>query len=428
MILRSFFITVFALSYGLICPYLRKKYNQTALYRVWIILMMCFIIPSVPLKLEKVEEIPILSITANFIRGTEEYVANENIVGKLPTAQIIDIPTVLTVIWIIGMILLAVKNIRAHYQFVNLLKNHSDFEFFTEDGMLVMSNPYINTPLLYGLVLPRIVIPKKVMKSEALPMIIEHETIHHKRHDLFVKLILMIIGIMHWFNPFVKFLINGVNTQCEMSCDAEVVKNKEKALCYNYGEAIIRIATVNSDTVESHATAFSNGKKYIKSRLVNIIENRHSEKKSKPLILMSIFIMLFCIFLLSSANAEKTIEFGTLTMNIPSYWNTEINQHGIMTIRCGPVLIGEVCATDGKNITYNDHFNNILLVRNPKTYAPTALTNQVVTDENLTMLDQYKYTIADQFNKCQYVIYLSSTFFSPNDAKSIIDSSAVYVK
>ena len=428
MILRSFFITVFALIYALICPYLRKKYNQTALYRIWIILMICFIIPSVPLKLEKVEEIPILSITANFIRGTEEYVVNENIVSKLPTAQIIDIPTVMTVIWIIGVAVLLIKNLLAHYQFVNLLKNHSDFEFFTDNGILVMSNPYINTPLLYGLILPRIVIPKKVMKSEALPMIIEHETIHYKRHDLFVKVILMIIGILHWFNPFVKYLINAVNTQCEMSCDAEVVKNKEKTLCYNYGEAIIRIATVNNDTVESHATAFSNGKKYIKSRLVNIIENRNSEKKSKPLILMSIFIMLFCIFLLSSANAEKTVEFGTLKMEIPSYWNTEINQHGIMTIRCGPVLIGEVCATDGKNITYNDHFNNILLIRHPVTYALTALTNQVVTGENLTMLNDYKYTLTDSRNKCEYVIYLSAKFFSPNDAKSIIDSSAVYVK
>ena len=428
MILRSFFITVFALIYAVICPYLRKKYNSTALYRVWIILMMCYITPSIPLKFENVTDIPVLSVTANFIRGTEEYVANENIIGRLPTARLIDISTVVTVIWIIGMICLAVKNLTTHYKFVALLKNFSDFEFFTEDGIIVMSNPYVNTPLLYGLVIPRIIIPKKVMKSEALPMIIEHESIHHRRHDLFVKLVLMIIGILHWFNPFVRYLIYAVNTQCEMSCDAEVVKNKEKNLCYDYGEAIIRIATVDDDMVESHASAFSNGKKYIKNRLINIIDNRQPGKKSKPLILMSIFILLFCIFLLSSANAEKPVEFGTLTINIPSYWNTEINQYGVMTIRCGPVLIGELCVMDGKNITYNDYFYNRLTVRNLRTGAATTMINQAVTYENLTMRGQHSFVFTDSFNKCYYILYLSSTFFSQKDASNIIDNCLLHSK
>ena len=428
MILRSFFITVFAMIYAVICPYLRKKYNSTALYRVWIILMMCYIIPSVPLKFSEVTEIPVLSVTANFIRGTEEYVANENIIGRLPTARIIDIFTVLTVIWIIGVIYLTIKNLRAHYKFVELLRNFSDFEFFTDDGIIVMSNPYISTPLLYGLVIPRIIIPKKVMKSAALPMIIEHESIHHKRHDLFVKLILMIISVLHWFNPFVKYLIYAVNTQCEMSCDAEVVKNKDKNLCYNYGEAIIRIATVNDNMIESHSTAFSNGKKYIKKRLINIIDNRQPDKKSKPLILMSIFILLFCVFLLSSANAEKSVEFGTLTIDIPSYWNTEINQYGIMTIHCGPVLIGEVCVMDGRNITYKDYFYNRITVRNSNTGAATTMTNQVITYENLTMLDQYSFVITDSFNKCYYIIYLSTTFFSQNDVVNLIENTVLHDK
>jgi Antirepressor regulating drug resistance, predicted signal transduction N-terminal membrane component len=426
MILRSFFITIFAMIYAVICPYLRKKYNSTALYRVWIILMMCYIIPSIPMKFDKVTNIPVLSVTANFIRGTEEYVANDNIISRFPTAQLVDIPAILTVIWIIGIIFLIVKNLKAHYKFVNLLKIFSDFEFFTDDGIIVMSNPYVDTPLLYGFIIPRIVIPKKVMKSDALPMIIEHETIHYRRHDLFIKLILMIIAILHWFNPFVRYLIYAVNTQCEMSCDAEVVKNKDKNLCYNYGEAIIRIATVNDNMVESHATAFSNGKKYIKSRLVNIIENRQHSKKSKPLILMSIFILLFCVFLLSSANAEKPVEFGSLTMNIPSYWNTEINQYGIMTIHCGPVLIGEVCVMDGKNITYNDYFYNRLTVRNSRTGVATTLTNQVITYENLSMLDQHSFVFTDTFNKCYYIIYLSTTFFSQNDVSNLIDNASLH--
>lgn len=428
MILRSFFISVFALIYAVICPHLRKKYDSTALYRVWLILMSCYIIPSIPLKSESVADIPVLTPTANFIRGTEEYVSNENIIGRLPTANFIDIPTIVTVIWIIGVLFFIIKNIKAHYHFVEVLKKFSDFEFFTKDGMIVMSNPFIHTPLIYGMVIPKIVIPKKVMGSEALEMIIEHETIHHKRHDLFIKLILMIIGILHWFNPIVKYLIDAVNTQCEMSCDAQVVKDKERGLCYSYGEAIIKIASVDDDIIESHAAAFSNGKKYIKKRLINIIDNDNSEKKSKPLILMSIFILLFTIFLLSSANAEKSVEFGTLTLGMPSYWNAEVNQYGIMTLHCGPVVIGEVCVMDGKNITYNDFFYNTIAVKNMNTSNVTVLTNQVITYENLTMLDQYQFIIEDSYNRCRYIIYLSSTYFSTNDVNNFVNNTTLHKK
>lgn len=426
MILRSFFITVFAIIYAVICPYLRKRYNATVLYRVWIILMMCYIIPSIPVKFEKTAYVPILSRTANFIRGTEEYVANENIIGMIPTPKFIDLSVLFTTIWVIGILFFLIKNIISHYKFTMMLKKFSDFEFFTDDGIIVMSNPYINTPLMYGLVIPRIIIPKKIMKSEALPMIIEHESIHHRRHDLFIKLILIIIEILHWFNPFIKHLIESVNTQCEMSCDVEVVKNIDRSLRYTYGEAIISIAVKNDDIVETHASAFSNGKKYIKKRLVNIIDGSNSERKSKSLVLMSVFILIFCVFLLSSANAEKSVEFGTLTVTIPSYWSAEVNQHGIMAIHCGPILIGEICAMDGKNITYNDYYYNTLTVKNMNTYAVTILTNQVITYENLTLYDQHNIDIEDTYNKCVYKIYLSHTFFSVNDVYSFYQNAVLH--
>lgn len=423
MILRSVFITIFALIYAVICPVLRRKYNSTSLYRIWIILMICYIVPSIPFKYDNTAEIPVLSITANFIRGTEEYVANENIIGRLPTANLIDFSVVCTVVWVIGALYLTIKNIRSHYLFTSMLKKHSNFEFFTDDGIIVMSNPFIETPLLYGMVIPRIIIPDNVMNSAALPMIIEHETIHHKRQDLIVNFILIGISIIHWFNPFITHLIRAMNTQCEMSCDSEVIKNKEKDMRYNYGEAIIRIAANDN---HNYIAAFSNGKKYIKKRLINIIQNKQHEKKSKPLILMSVFILIFCIFLISSANSEKLVEFGTLTLDIPGYWNTEINQYGNMTIRCGPVIIGEVCVMDGRNITYNDYFFNKLIVRNMYTQKMSVMTNQIISFENLTLKNEYEFIAEDSYNNCRYIIFLSSGFFSPHDANSLIDKIVLH--
>jgi len=351
---------------------------------------MAYIIPTVPITIKYNSYIPVLSDTANYIIGSEQLVSNR-----------IDI-NIFIFIWFAGVIFFAAKNIINHYMFTNMLRKSSRFRYFTDDKIKVISNPFISTPLIYGFFKPVIAIPEKVMGSDALNLIIEHETVHWKRRDLIIKLIMMAVGIINWYNPFMKYILTEMSAQCEISCDAEVVKNKAKKERYIYSEEIVRIATRDDKNAEVIASAFGNRKKYIKKRVINIIEEKQKTmKKSIHLILFSVIILLFCMFFLSATYAEKTVEYGSLTITVPHYWQAEINSNGILNLKCGPIVMCEIGATNGKNFTDNDTYYNKISVKN------TNIWNQPNDVENFKLGGQRQHTYYDETNRCTYTVNFS---------------------
>ncbi|WP_330626032.1 M56 family metallopeptidase, partial [Clostridioides difficile] len=47
---------------------------------------------------------------------------------------------------------------------------------------------------------------------------------HYKRKDNFLKLIMLIVNILYWFNPICYLLKKHFNELCELSCDELVIK------------------------------------------------------------------------------------------------------------------------------------------------------------------------------------------------------------
>ncbi|WP_219710564.1 M56 family metallopeptidase, partial [Clostridioides difficile] len=61
-------------------------------------------------------------------------------------------------------------------------------------------------------------------KEKELKLIFRHELIHYKRKDNFLKLIMLIVNILYWFNPICYLLKKHFNEVCELSCDELVIK------------------------------------------------------------------------------------------------------------------------------------------------------------------------------------------------------------
>ncbi len=64
-----------------------------------------------------------------------------------------------------------------------------------------------------------------VSSEEELSFILEHELIHYKRKDVGDKSMVMLAAAIHRFNPVVYLMARSITLQCELSCDAEVMKN-----------------------------------------------------------------------------------------------------------------------------------------------------------------------------------------------------------
>ena len=88
----------------------------------------------------------------------------------------------------------------------------------------IYTSDRICTPLVYGLLRPRIILPAGMeIGSEALHYVITHECVHIKRHDALKKLLLMLVVCLHWFNPLIWLMAAIVRRDMELACDEKVL-------------------------------------------------------------------------------------------------------------------------------------------------------------------------------------------------------------
>ena len=56
-----------------------------------------------------------------------------------------------------------------------------------------------------------LLLPREDYSEQELEMIIRHELVHYKRHDIAYKMLLMFAVAVHWFNPLVWIMTQEAN-------------------------------------------------------------------------------------------------------------------------------------------------------------------------------------------------------------------------
>lgn len=134
-------------------------------------------------------------------------------------------------------------------------------------------NAGVNTPILIGFFRPAIIMPDKKYEEKKLRNILLHEVTHKKRHDIFIKWLLIFIGAVHWFNPIVYFVRREMNKACELACDESVIKSFDISEMQQYGDTLIAVAADSIKKMPLSVTMFE-AKKNLKERLGAIMNYR----------------------------------------------------------------------------------------------------------------------------------------------------------
>lgn len=91
----------------------------------------------------------------------------------------------------------------------------------------------ITTPLTYGILRPRIILPRtQVLTAGEFHHVLAHECHHIRRFDVLRKFVVAATLCIHWFNPLVYVMARCFNRDLECLCDASVVRKlprKERA-------------------------------------------------------------------------------------------------------------------------------------------------------------------------------------------------------
>ena len=142
----------------------------------------------------------------------------------------------------------------------------------------LMQNRKIASPMLVGLRHPMILLPASNMREMDLKLVFAHELTHLKRKDLWIKILALAAGTLHWFNPFAYVLRKDVSTWGELSCDEALASGMSREERKRYGEAILNTLDVHSGINTAFCSSLGESRKHIERRLTMLLNVKKTKK------------------------------------------------------------------------------------------------------------------------------------------------------
>lgn len=189
---------------------------------------------------------------------------------------------IFTLVWIAGIVLLLLFNL---LNYINLKKRIRNAVLF-KDNIYISKN--ISASFVLGIFKPKIYIPDN-LNSETFDFVVMHEKKHIENHDNYIKFVIFLITVFHWFNPLVWISFKLFSLDLEIMCDGKVAKNftleDKKKYCY----ALLACST-KKEGDKLYTTGFSQNS--TKTRITYLMKNN---KKSK--LVISYLIVFVCAIL-----------------------------------------------------------------------------------------------------------------------------------
>lgn len=353
-VLENIFVTLIGISIpisiiisiiSITTPLMKKKYAAKWRYMIWIILSIRLIIPlNIALPSSPVNiTVPENTITFGQPDNTENFnqintdneeneinINNKSDQKKETQAQTaslakyrqpVSVWNVFAIIWLVGMIFFILRQMLEYISFKKKMKRWSravtNREIIETTDRLcadlkIKRKPVLKwnknapSPLMYGFINPVLVLQNGEYEETDSEVILKHELVHYKRHDLWYKLILLFANIVHWCNPLVYLMMKSANDDMEYSCDDEVVKNADISFRKKYSQAILNSMHRGRARNILLSTQFKGGKKNIKKRFANILDT--SKKRNGVLAICVVLVLFLTGGLLVSFKSEKAAD------------------------------------------------------------------------------------------------------------------------
>ncbi|WP_027400350.1 M56 family metallopeptidase [Anaerovorax odorimutans] len=255
-----------------------------------------------------------------------------NIIKESFIQNSFDIGFLFFIIWFLGVCSFTIYYIIQYYRFLINLKNNcillSDDiiksirldclpEKVQKKPLKIYQNSLVLTPMIVGIINPRIIIPKRNYDKETLTIIIEHETIHFLRKDLWWKLLCIFSKILHWYNPLIYIMSHSLDQDIELCCDLQVLKNKKATYRNVYSDVILKEIIYATHQRNAIFACMGNTEKSMKKRFKNIFTSK--VKRGRNCIVLSILILfIMSIVVFSESLPQKPSEGAKFEAQIES--------------------------------------------------------------------------------------------------------------
>lgn len=297
-------LTMTALSCLLLAltPLLERRYSPRCLYALWLVVLVGFAVPVRPgdapqamtVTLHAPEQEMLLSAPAR-TDPSEAPVASEMQADAqdggaqdpvLPRLALTPVQTAFS-IWLLGAAVWLAAAAVAHARFLRTVRRwgRSVGEKEPLDALArakaragvrrhvwLRRCPAVASPMLVGVLRPVILLPDTALAGPALELVLLHELHHLRRGDIPVKLLLVLVRGMHWFNPIMHWVDRALAYHCEASCDAWVMRGADLDARQYYSETLIGVIRRESGTRSALCTSYYGGVNGMKRRILSIMD------------------------------------------------------------------------------------------------------------------------------------------------------------
>lgn len=217
---------------------------------------------------------------------------------KKDSQEKMELKGVIGLLWLIGLCGLFGHMLYSYFALKKKLLLsvlHQDNIWWAED---------IDIPMVFGIIRPQIYLPIS-MESEDLAYVIAHEKMHIQRKDGLFKMLVYVVCLVHWFNPFIWIAYILFGNDMEKACDEEVIRSMGKEKRKEYAYALLHMAAesgIKKKKIFVAPVCFDEGN--VKSRIKNIMKYKYTLRGLGALAI-AVIMALSALFLTEAKGSEQ---------------------------------------------------------------------------------------------------------------------------
>ena len=191
-----------------------------------------------------------------------------------------NIMTILTIVWIIGILLLVA------YTIISYRRLHREIDTAVRYKDNIFQSENVKSPFVLGIIKPRIYLPFN-MNGQDLEHVVAHEQAHIHRKDHWWKPLGFLLLTIHWFNPLMWLAYVLLCRDIELACDEKVIKELGNEQRADYTQALVA-CSVNRRMIAACPLAF--GEVGVKDRVKSVMNYK------KPAFWGVVLAVIVCVF------------------------------------------------------------------------------------------------------------------------------------
>ena len=220
----------------------------------------------------------------------------------VPTNNGNNVMTILTIVWIIGILLLVAYTVISYWR----LNRKVDTAVRYKDNIFQSEN--VSSPFVLGIINPRIYLPFS-MNEQDMEHVVAHEQAHIRRKDHWWKPLGFLLLTIHWFNPLMWLAYVLLCRDIELACDEKVIKGLSNEQRADYTQALVA-CSVNRRMIAACPLAF--GEVGVKERVKSVMNYK------KPAFWVIILAVIACVIVAVCFLTNPKQDSYTLRIVVPA--------------------------------------------------------------------------------------------------------------